>query len=133
MSPVLLDSCTWIWLASDRSRLTSPAAEAIAGARSGSAAHVSVISCWEVAKLVQKGKLAFRIGTSEWIARALGLEGIVLAPLTPSIGVDSTTLPPGLDGDPADQIIVATARQLGAVIVTPDRRIRDYPHVPTIW
>jgi PIN domain nuclease of toxin-antitoxin system len=95
MSPVLLDSCTWIWLASDRRRLTSPAAEAI--------------------------------------ARALGLEGIVLSPLTPSIGVDSTTLPPGLDGDPADQIIVATARQLGAVIVTPDRRIRDYPHVPTIW
>ena len=133
MTPVLLDSCTWIWLASDRRKLTSPAAEAISRARSDSAAHISVISCWEVAKLVQKGKLAFRIPASDWIPRALSLEGIVLSPLTPTISIDSTTLPPGLDGDPADQIIVATARQMGAVIVTPDRRIRDYPHVPTIW
>jgi PIN domain nuclease of toxin-antitoxin system len=133
MSAVVLDSCTWVWLASDRARISSPAAEAIARARSVREAHVSVISCWEVAKLVEKGRLAFRIPVDEWIRRALSLEGIVLNPLTPDICVRSTDLPKGLDGDPADQIIVATAREMGAVLVTPDTRMRDYPHVPTIW
>ncbi|MBI4703029.1 MAG: PIN domain-containing protein [Deltaproteobacteria bacterium] len=61
------------------------------------------------------------------------LEGIRLHALTPQICVASTQLPGALHGDPADQIIVATARLLGIPVVTADRRIREYPHVATIW
>ena len=58
---------------------------------------------------------------------------VVLQDLTPEVCVGSTKLPGTFHGDPADQILVATARQLGAALVSPDRAIREYRHVPTIW
>jgi PIN domain nuclease of toxin-antitoxin system len=61
------------------------------------------------------------------------VDGVSLHPLTPEICVESTELPGVFHGDPADQIIVATARSLGATVVTADRRILEYSHVPTIW
>jgi PIN domain nuclease of toxin-antitoxin system len=130
---VLLDTCAWIWLASDRQRLSAAAMEVVAGARKDGGVGVSVISCWEVAKLVEKGRLAFRIPVRDWIHRALRLDGLALLDLIPDVCVGSTELPGTFHGDPADQILVATARHLGAVLVTPDRAIREYPHVPTIW
>ena len=56
-----------------------------------------------------------------------------MAPLTPGICHNSTTLPPPFHDDPADQIIVATGRAHQAILVTPDGRIRGYPHVRTLW
>lgn len=133
MIRVLLDTCAWIWLASDRKRLSTPAGEAIEAARLEGGVGVSVISCWEVAKLVEKGRLAFSIPVLDWLRRAMRLEGIVLQDLTPEVCVGSTKLPGTFHGDPADQILVATARQLGAALISPDRAIRGYRHVPTIW
>jgi PIN domain nuclease of toxin-antitoxin system len=69
----------------------------------------------------------------EWIELASRADGISLHPITPEICIESAELPGVFHGDPADQIIVATARLLSAAILTSDRRIRDYPHVPTIW
>ena len=69
----------------------------------------------------------------DWIRRAISLEGLRLHAITPDLCVDATTLPGGLDGDPADQIIVATARRMGVAVVTADRKIIAYPHVPTVW
>lgn len=133
MSRLLLDTCSWIWLASDRRRLSRPAAAAIGEARERRQVYLSVLSCWEVAKLVEKGRLTFAIPAREWIARALRLSGLTVCPLTPEIAVDSTELPGLFHGDPADQVIVATARSLGAPVVTPDAKIRRYPHVRTLW
>ncbi len=133
MRRVLLDTCAWIWLLSDRGRLSAAAAEAIERARGKGEAHLSVISCWEVGKLVEKGKLRLSIPVREWIRRATSLEGLRLHPLTPDLCADATALPGGLDGDPADRISVATARMLGVAVVTADRRIIAYPHVPTVW
>jgi len=130
---VILDTCTWIWLVSEARRISPAAQEAISGARRKGSAHLSVISCWEVARLVEKGKLSFLFPVEDWIRRALALEGLALQGLTPGICVDSTELPGEFHGDPADQIIVATARRLGAAVVTPDRRIRGYSHVPSLW
>jgi len=130
---VLLDTCVWIWLASDRQRLSEAAFEAIAVARKESRLGVSVISCWEVANLVEKGRLNFRIPVRDWIHRALRMEGLIQTDLTADICIGSTELPGSFHGDPADQILVATARGLGATLITPDRAIRQYPHVPTIW
>lgn len=129
---VVLDTCAWIWLASDRARLSPAAIEAIETARAAREVLVPVIACWEVAKLVEKGRISFRMPVSEWIARALRLEGLGLQPLTPQICVASTELPGEFHGDPADQLIVATARVLGVALVTADRKIREYPHVATI-
>ena len=60
-------------------------------------------------------------------------KGLQLAELTRPVLVESCRLPSGFHGDPADQMIVATARHQGAVLVTKDRAIRDYAHVPTVW
>jgi PIN domain nuclease of toxin-antitoxin system len=69
---------------------------------------VSAISCWEVAKLVERKRLNLNVPVNEWIAQALGPSGITLLPLEPEIAVLSTQLPGSFHKDPADQIIVAT-------------------------
>ena len=107
--------------------------EAIQREKTRKGLTLSVISCWEIAKLVQKGKLKFSIPCREWIDSALQVEGITLHPLTPEVAIESTELPGMFNGDPADQIIVATARTLGLAVLTKDRKILDYPHVPGIW
>ena len=90
---------------------------------------VSVISCWEVAKLVEKGRLTLQQPVGEWIATALTRPHITLLSLTPEIAVDATQLPTGFHSDPADQLIVATARILGIPLLTADAKILNYAHV----
>lgn len=90
---------------------------------------VSVISCWEVAKLVEVGRLAFSYPVQEWIEQALDYPGIQLLELTPRIAVESTQLPGTFHRDPADQIIVATARVLSLPLFSFDEKIDKYPHV----
>ena len=84
-------------------------------------------------KLLEKRRLAIACDAEEWIRRAMELPKLRLVPLTPAIACHSTTLPPPFHDDPADQIIVATAREESAAIVTSDRRIRSYPHVKSLW
>ena len=130
---VLLDTCAWVWWCASPEKLSIPAREAIERETPSEALRLSMISVWEVAKLVEKRRLAFSIPCRQWIERALRQEGLQICPLTPEITMDSTELPGVFHGDPADQIIVATARALSAAIVTCDGKIRDYPHVATLW
>lgn len=76
--------------------------------------------------LEAKGRLTLQLPVVEWVHQALRLPGLTLIPLTPEIAVDSTRLPGHFHGDPADRIIVATARQTGATVMTADRQILDY-------
>ena len=76
--------------------------------------------------LEAKGRISFPLSCEEWIRRALAAPGMALAPLTPEIALASTRLPGEFHGDPADRIITATARQLGALLLTRDREIIDY-------
>lgn len=131
--PVLLDTCSWLWLAAEPEKLSKVAKEIIQREKAASGLLVSIISCWEIAKLVQKGRLKFSIQCREWIDAALRLNGVALYSLTPEIAIESTELPGRFTGDPADQIIVATARSLGIAVLTKDRKILDYPHVPSLW
>jgi PIN domain nuclease of toxin-antitoxin system len=130
---IVLDTCAWIWMCAEPKRLSRAASDAIRREQVGAGLLVSILSAWEVAKLVQKGKLAFSIPCREWIADAIRADGVRMHPLTPEICVESTELPGKFHGDPADQIVVATARVLGCAVVTGDRRILEYPHVPTLW
>ena len=93
---------------------------------------VSVMSCWEVAKLVEYDRLELPRPVSEWFDLALAYPGVRLLDLTPRIALESTQLPEGFHRDPADQLIVATARVHGAPLMTLDARILHYPHVQTV-
>jgi PIN domain nuclease of toxin-antitoxin system len=93
---------------------------------------VSIISCWEVAKLVENRRLSLPSSVDEWIEQALAYPGVQLIGLTPRIVVESTRLPGEFHRDPADQLLVATARVHGILMATVDRKILDYPGVETL-
>ena len=127
---IVLDTATWIWRASDPKRLSTKARRAIDEAER---AFVSAISVWEVAMLVARRRIQLDRSVEQWVDIALALPTIQLAPLEPAIAVRSTKLPGEFHSDPADRMIVATALENGASVVTPDERIRSYPHVQCIW
>ncbi len=93
---------------------------------------VSAISCWEVAKLVELDRLQLTLPVLQWLERALTHSGVRLLELTPRIAVESTELPGKFHRDPADQILVATARVLSIPLLTADRKILEYPYVETL-
>jgi PIN domain nuclease of toxin-antitoxin system len=96
------------------------------------ALYVSAISAWEVAKLVEKGRLRLPVELHEWFDAALDGSAVGLLGLSPAVATESTTLPGEFHTDPADQIIVATARIHSCSLVTADRKILAYEHVVTI-
>ena len=109
--PTLLDTHAWVWWVTEDRRLSNKASAAIRNAVRSEGVWLSLISIWE----------------------ALAVTGLQLLELTPAILLDSGELPPPFHGDPADQMIVASARQHRASLVTGDRNLRRYPHVQTIW
>ena len=94
---------------------------------------LSAISPWEFCKLLEKKRIGISCDPEEWIQEALEMPKLRLAPLTPTICYRSTTLPPPFHEDPADQIIVATAREENATILTKDQLLQEYTHVRTVW
>lgn len=128
---IILDTHAWLfWIDENFKALSKKAAAAIDAA---DILGVCAISCWEVAMLVSKQRLAFRIDVEEWITQALHYPKIQLLPLEPSISVLSTRLPGKFHGDPADRIIVATCMKYDAALVTKDRNIRKWKKTETIW
>ena len=83
--------------------------------------------------LVARGRVALTMDTEVWLAWVNQIEGVRFIPVDNEIAVKSVELPGDFHRDPADRIIVATARKLGAPIVTADDKIHVYPHVRTIW
>jgi PIN domain nuclease of toxin-antitoxin system len=104
----------------------SAALKSIEGAARESRLKVSVISVWEVAMLEARGKLAFQVSCEDWVRKALQTPGLSLCPMLPEIAIESSRLPDGFYGDPADRIIVASGRKLNAAIVTRDVKILNY-------
>lgn len=91
------------------------------------------MSVWELAKKVEKQQLVFDRPLRLWLDRATQLPGVRLAEISQAILVESCELPQPFHGDPADQIIAATARHHQATLVTKDEKLRDYVHVQTTW
>ncbi len=128
----ILDTHAWFWSLQDLDRIPSRARKALE--QPGNAPFgLAAISLWELAKLVEKGRITLTIPLAEWIARATDPEFIEVLPLTPEVAVDSTNLPGGFHGDPADEMIIAAARLQNATLITADRRIRSYDSVKTLW
>jgi PIN domain nuclease of toxin-antitoxin system len=115
-----------IWMGED-----APVAPAAVTAMDTSAANgtpvlISPISAWERAMLVSKGRLRSPLSPKAWFDRIVTVGGLKLAPLSPDILADASFLPEPLHRDPADRIIIATARALDLTIVTRDNLILDY-------
>jgi PIN domain nuclease of toxin-antitoxin system len=128
---ILLDTHIWVWWVAGSPKLTA-AQQGHVQAHEKVGLGVSVISCWEVAKLVELKRLQLGCPVADWIEQALAYPGIRPLYLTPRIAIESTQLPGIFHRDPADQIIVATARVRGCPLLTADARILGYPHVKTL-
>ena len=123
---VVLDTHALVWLLQGSERLGPGARALIEAAAKGDGAFVAAISAWEIAMLVAKGRLALDREVGEWLDAALALPGLRLAPLDPQVAVDSTRLPGEPHGDPADRMIVATARRHTATLITDDALVLAY-------
>jgi PIN domain nuclease of toxin-antitoxin system len=106
---ILLDTHIWVWWVHRDEHLPARLRTFIERHESATLG-VSAISCWEVAKLVERGRLRLPMPTGDWLHAALTYPGVRLLDLTPDICVHSCSLPGDFHADPADQIIVATAR-----------------------
>ncbi len=127
---IVLDTHAWIWWVNESPKPAPAAASAIATAdRLG----VHPISCWEVAMLVEKGRLGLSMDVQEWVTVALRRPNVGLLPFPPSSAVLAARLPGGFHGDPADRFIVASCLTHGASLVTKDGNIRKWGKVPVVW
>jgi PIN domain nuclease of toxin-antitoxin system len=128
---IVLDTHIWVWWIDGSSRLTAKQLE-ILKENEAAGLGVSIISLWEVAKLVERNRLVLSCPVEEWILMALAYPGVVLLDLTPDIAIRSTQLPGQFHKDPADQMIVATAMALNCPLMTVDEQILNYHHVKLV-
>ena len=129
----LLDTHVWVWWNMVPQKLTRRVRSFISTPSRYEELLLSAISVWEFSKLLEKKRLAISCDPEEWIRVALEMPKLRLVPLSPTIASRSTRLPGPFHDDPADQIIVATAREENATVVTADERIRGYSHCRSLW
>ena len=127
---IVLDTHAWIWWAAESPRLSTRARATIDEAES---LGVSAISCWEVAMLVERGRLKLDRETLTFVRQALAMPRVELLPVTPEAAVAAARLPPDFQGDPADRMIAATALEGGASVVSKDSRLRRLRELKVIW
>ena len=125
---ILLDTHVWIWWVHGDSSL-APELETSVRLGAPDGLMISAISCWEVAKLVERERLALPMEIERWMMMALAGSGVSVVPLSPEISIESTRLPGEFHRDPADQIIVATSRVHDLPLATRDTKMREYSHV----
>lgn len=121
MSKLLLDTCALLWLA-DGTDISNEAREAIRQRE----IRISSISVWEIANLIRKNRMSLAMQPAAWFRESLRRMGALLSDLDIEILAGSCTLPGHPPNDPADRIIIATARESDMTIVTRDRLILDY-------
>ncbi len=127
---ILLDTHIWVWWVQGDKRLSQRHQDLLQTHQSDGLG-ISLYSCWEVAKLVEYGRLALPRSLEAWFTAALAYPGIQCLELTLPIIMESTRLP-GFHKDPADQLIVATARVLDLSLLTADQKILSYSGVTTL-
>ncbi len=126
MSGLLLDTHVWIWYAGGHAELRKPVVKKITDALHNNHVYVAAISLWEIAMLDKKRRITLEMPCLEWINKSVRLTRMSIVPMSPEIAVESTSLPGHFHGDPADQLIVATARVEGLTLVSRDSRILEY-------
>jgi len=132
---IVLDTHALVWWVDGGSSLSKAARAAIDREQrdENGIILISSISAWEVALLVQKGRLTLTSNVDDWLATIRDIDGVRFVPVDNDIAVQSTRLPGEFHADPADRMIVALARHVSAPLVTADARIIAYRHVRTTW
>jgi PIN domain nuclease of toxin-antitoxin system len=128
---ILLDTCAIIWTVSYPEHLTETARYAISSKTAE--IFVSAISCAEIACLSERKRIEIDRHWKIWFNHFVELNGWTVVPIDLNIIQEAYSLPGNFHDDPADRIIVATARSGEFHIVTSDRKILDYPYVKTLW
>ncbi len=122
---MLLDTHTLVWYVEGSQKIGTATREAVRLGSLDNQVLVSAITPWEIALLVSKKRLLLSSDVMDWVNEVLAKPGVSLVPLEPKIAVASTRLPFDMHLDPADRILVATARRFGATLVTADRALLD--------
>lgn len=130
---ILLDTHALIWWVGGDARLSAPVAKLIKQNLAEHSVLISAISAWEVAQLVARDRLVLSRPVSDWLDLVQAIDGVRFVPIDQRVAVESVNLPGDFHKDPADRFLVATARLLGATLISCDDKIRAYAHVNTFW
>lgn len=126
MQPLLWDTCAVLWIY-EKAKLSQAALDQMAEAyRESVPSYISPITAWEVGSLTSRGRLQLLIRPERWFANLFDVPGVKLAQMSPDLLIASSYLPGTPPRDPFDRIIAATARELGATLITRDRALLDY-------
>jgi PIN domain nuclease of toxin-antitoxin system len=128
----VLDTCTFLWLATDQSKLSVPTQQTIADLTH--TLHISAITVTETHRLVRKGRIMLQANMSldVWFRAALAQHQVRCESITLEIAHAAEILP-AVHNDPADRFILATAQVMGARILSPDRIMPRYPGFTVEW
>lgn len=126
MQPLLLDTCAVIWLSEDQPIKPEATAMLNAANAEGALTYISPITAWEIGLLAARERLRLLITPQNWFARLFELPGVTLADMSPELLIASSFLPGKPPRDPADRIVAATARDLGATLMTRDSALLNY-------
>jgi PIN domain nuclease of toxin-antitoxin system len=132
-SVIVLDTHALVWWAVGDRRLSAPALRAIKAAVKAGGVFASAISVMEIATAVRRGRLTLSVPFGQWLADLRALPELRFAPVSAEIAALAGSFDGGMHGDPADRIIAATARLLGARLVTADARLRGLSDVTAVW
>ena len=124
--PLLLDTHVWIWFMLADAELATGEQNTINRAAASGQLRIAAISVWEAALLASRGRVALGRPLAQWMTEAVSVSGLSIEPLLPQVAVEACSLPEAFHRDPADRLIVATARVTNATLMTRDRRILDY-------
>jgi PIN domain nuclease of toxin-antitoxin system len=126
VQPLLWDTCAAIWIY-EQAKLSQPSLDAMAAAhREGVPSYISPVTAWEIGLLVSRGRLQLLIKPERWFANLFEAPGVKMAEMSPELLIASSYLPGRPPKDPTDRIIAATARELGATLITRDRALLEY-------
>ena len=128
----LLDTHVLLWWHGDRDRLSHDQRKVIAAANAEMPLQVSDISLWEIATLHSLGRIRLTIPLREWLEKAVAPPLVRRRKISPAVAAELASLPESFHRDPADRILVATARTIGATLPTRDRRISGAGLVSTL-
>ncbi len=124
---LLLDTHVLMWLGfGEEERRLRPARRELDAARASGQMHVSAYSGWEIGMLVSKGRVHLDGPVDLWFDRALSRPGMRVLDVTPDIAIEAAMLSGSPPADPADRMLIATARRRGLTLVTADRQILEY-------
>jgi PIN domain nuclease of toxin-antitoxin system len=133
MSPSpLLDTHVWIWWMLGDPGLSPAEREALDALPADARPVISDISLWEFATLVDLGRININGSVEDWLRIAASPATVRVQPITPGIVAEMNRLPVSFHRDPADRLIVATARFLKLQLATKDRKIRG-SRLASLW